>query len=184
MANYIFDLDGTLWNAVTPSVKGWNSALDEIGLTEFHIKEHQLISLVGHPRPYILKKLFPFLKDEKYQEMYNLSAQYSFDSIKNIGGIFYPNMKNVLEELSKKHQLYIVSNCQEEYLELFFKQSKTKSLFRDWECWGRSGQNKATNIKYVMKKNGIKDAFYVGDTDGDYLQLIFSKTFFLEDFKH
>ncbi len=180
MRNYIFDLDGTLWNAAPASVKGWNSALDELGFTEHHITEQQMLKLVGHPRTHILKTLFPFITGDRYQEMYNLSAQYSFQCIKDIGGVLYPNVKSTLLQLSKEHKLFIVSNCQEEYLELFFNQSNTKSLFQDWECWGRSGKKKAANIKNLMRKNKIEDAFYIGDTEGDYQASSEAKTTFIQ----
>ncbi len=41
------------------------------------------------------------------------------------------------------------------------------SYFKDIEMSGRTGKNKGQNIKLLMERNGIEDACYVGDTDGD-----------------
>ena len=39
--------------------------------------------------------------------------------------------------------------------------------FKDIEMSGRTGMEKGENIKLIMKRNGIDNAVYVGDTAGD-----------------
>lgn len=44
---------------------------------------------------------------------------------------------------------------------------------------GNTGNNKADNIKLIMKRNGLKDAIYVGDTIGDYNASVKNKILFV-----
>ena len=76
-------------------------------------------------------------------------------------------MKESLKILSLDYNLYIVSNCQDGYVEAFLHAHQLKSYFKDYEMSGRTGLDKGHNIKLIMKRNVIEQAFYVGDTEGD-----------------
>ena len=43
----------------------------------------------------------------------------------------------------------------------------TAKFFRDTECIGRTGRNKAGNIRLIIERNGLERAVYVGDTERD-----------------
>ena len=70
-------------------------------------------------------------------------------------------------ELSKKYKLFIVSNCQSGYIEAFLKNTGLGQYFADYTCPGDTGKLKGENIRIIMERNGIKEAVYVGDTQGD-----------------
>ena len=54
------------------------------------------------------------------------------------------------------------------YIELFMnKTGLTSSEICDKECFGDTGCGKADNILSVVKRNGYKNAYYVGDIDAD-----------------
>ncbi len=83
------------------------------------------------------------------------------------GGILYSNTKSTILKLNEKYKLYIVSNCTAGYIEAFLNTSGLKSCFDDYESHGRTGLSKGENIKLLIKRNGLKNAVYVGDTIGD-----------------
>ena len=81
--------------------------------------------------------------------------------------VLYEDLEETLKILSLDYNLYIVSNCQEGYVEAFLHAHQLKSYFKDYEMSGRTGLDKGHNIKLIMKRNVIEQAFYVGDTEGD-----------------
>ena len=72
-----------------------------------------------------------------------------------------------LEELNKKYNVFIVSNCQEGYLRTFLEYYDFNKYVLDYEEAGRTGMPKDENIRLVIKRNHLDKAFYVGDTLGD-----------------
>ena len=64
--------------------------------------------------------------------------------------------------------LFIVSNCQDGYLQAFLNHHKLSSYFDDHEMSGRTGLTKGENIRIVMERNNLDKAVYVGDTEGDF----------------
>ena len=73
----------------------------------------------------------------------------------------------MLEILSKKYYLYIVSNCQKGYIEAFLHAHHLEKYFKDIEMSGRTGKDKGHNILLLMERNHIQEAVYIGDTHGD-----------------
>ena len=67
-------------------------------------------------------------------------------------------------------RLFIVSNCQCGYIELFLEKNRLESLITDFECFGNTGMSKGENIRLLLERNGLKpqQTVYVGDTQGDY----------------
>ena len=83
------------------------------------------------------------------------------------GGILFPKLEETLKRLSQKYKLFIVSNCQDGYIQCFFKAHKLNKYFLDYECWGVTGLSKGENNKIIMERNQLKGPIYVGDTNGD-----------------
>ena len=81
--------------------------------------------------------------------------------------MLYAKVEETLKELSKKYKLFVVSNCQDGYIECFFKAHKLDKYFTDYECPGRTGLSKGENNKLVIERNNLKKPVYVGDTEGD-----------------
>ena len=72
-----------------------------------------------------------------------------------------------IKKLSKKYKLFIVSNCQDGYIQCFFKAHKLEKYFIDIECSGVTGLSKGENNKLIIERNHLKNPVYVGDTAGD-----------------
>lgn len=77
------------------------------------------------------------------------------------------HVEDVLKKLSEKYKLYIVSNCQDGYIESFYEFHKLEKYFLDYENPGRTGLSKGENIKLIIQRNNLSEPIYVGDTEGD-----------------
>ena len=82
--------------------------------------------------------------------------------------IAYDGVKETLEVLSKKYRLFIVSNSQKGYPEITMQKIGVEHLFTGHLCFGDTQTEKGETIKTLMKMYDIKDAVYIGDTQGDY----------------
>ncbi|MCD7882815.1 MAG: HAD-IA family hydrolase [Lachnospiraceae bacterium] len=81
--------------------------------------------------------------------------------------ICYPGVQQTIMELSEKVPVFIVSNCQCGYIELFLKKTGLEPYVKDIECFGNTGKSKGDNIRLLSGRNGLKAPIYVGDTQGD-----------------
>lgn len=164
----IFDVDGTLWDTTPIVANAWNAALDEMGLSEIRVDADMLKGLFGLPMDVIIDRIMPE-QDEKVKEEYlPLCSEYEFKYLRKEPGILYPDFERTLSILSEKTKLYIVSNCQSGYIELFYDKTGFSKYFCDQLCPGDSGLLKADNIKLIAKRNGLNSPVYVGDTHMDH----------------
>lgn len=83
------------------------------------------------------------------------------------GAVLYDGMKETIASLCGAYKLYIVSNCQDGYVQAFLYAHHMERYFEDIEMSGRTGLDKGENIKLLMERNQIEHAVYVGDTQGD-----------------
>ena len=162
--NIIFDLDGTLWDSRGTVLNAWNTVLNKHGYSNITLRK--LSKHTGLEQFQILMNILEIGKDEavKLGKMLFNEEQ---KKLKKKGGSLYSNVKETLYELEKYCNLFIVSNCQDGYIEIFIDFFDFKGLFVDYESAGRTKQNKKENIKILMERNNISNAFYVGDTESD-----------------
>jgi len=168
--HFIFDLDGTLWNTVEPCTIGWNKALDQIGHSDWHITASELQKMVGRSQLEIFTELFPRLKEAEVPVMQKLCNQFQSNAIREMHGQLYPGVLSTFKELLvKQKSLYVVSNCEAGYIELFLNQENLQNDIVDFESWGRTRLTKSENIQLVIERNHLKPntCIYIGDTQGD-----------------
>ena len=164
----IFDLDGTLWNSSKPICEAWNIILDrhkEIVREPITIEE--LGQCMGLPMYDIAAKLFPDEKEEVRNALMDELCEFENGYLEKMGGVLFPELEATLKELKTKYPLYIVSNCQDGYIEAFLQYSKLGEYFKDFTCPAYTGRLKGENIRIIMERNGLSEAVYVGDTQGD-----------------
>lgn len=165
----IFDVDGTLWDTTEIVADSWNCAAKELGYEVETITGKRLEQEFGKPMDVIARDLFPQLSTSQQEELMDaccrLEHQFLEDTAKNM---LYPGIRETLTALSASHRLYIVSNCQSGYIELFLKKTQMESLICDIECFGNTKKSKGENIRLLMERNQISNACYVGDTMGDF----------------
>ena len=174
MKNLIFDIDGTLWNTTGVVAGAWNRAVREKNVAELsslNITADMLKKEFGKPMDVIADDLFGDIDAGDKAELLSLCCVYEQEAIEECTeDLRYEGMTETLEALAKDHNLYIVSNCQDGYIELVIEKTGIAEFIKDFECFGHTGLQKDENIRLVMERNGIAsdDVVYIGDTMGDY----------------
>lgn len=163
----IFDLDGTLWDSTEQVVKAWNYVLNESNETDYRMTAEDLKKLMGKTVKEIASIVLNELTEQSAFEIVKLCCQVEQVYLEKQGGVLYPKLEETLNELIKNYSLYIVSNCQEGYIETFLKYHKLGGYFSDYENHGRTNLSKGENIKLIIERNKLYGAVYVGDTQGD-----------------
>lgn len=166
--NIIFDLDGTLWDSRKQVINAWKKALKNYKTINITTKE--LTSLMGKTNYEYKKKLFPNIDNDIADKYMKLCEEEEVSYLSIHGATLFNNTIKTIKELSKNYNLFIVSNCQNGYIESFLNHYKLNNYFKDFECNGKTGLNKTQNIKLILNRNKITNvnACYIGDTIGDY----------------
>ena len=162
----IFDLDGTLWDTTHIGAKVWSEAALRHQITD-EVTPDLLRGLYGLPTEIIAKTLFKTAPEETVLAIMKESCENQCPFLEKDGGILFPKMVETLNELKKTYRLFIVSNCQEGYIQSFIKGNQLEGYFEDFEYPGRTGLLKADNIHLIVTRNNLKNPIYVGDTNGD-----------------
>jgi phosphoglycolate phosphatase len=164
----IFDLDGTLWDAADTVSSAWKAAREQVDFEIQEITPEIVRSVAGTQHNLIFPMLFPHLSPEQQQELMEVSGKEEMAHIKRYGGKLYQGLEETLHYLQPKYKLFIVSNCQDGYIEAFLEHHNLKSYFQDHECSGRTGEPKDMNLKTIVERNKLESPVYVGDTQGDF----------------
>ncbi|HIW14205.1 MAG: HAD family hydrolase [Acutalibacteraceae bacterium] len=164
----LFDLDGTLWDASEPVTQIWNQILQrepEAGGKTVTLE--QISSFMGKTLQQIAAELFPEKEEEVRIRLLKTCCEEECGILQKTGARLYPGVPDTLRQLSQTYALFVVSNCQKGYIEAFLQAHGLRAYFQDWECSGRTGCTKGENIRRVVERNGLTQAFYVGDTQWD-----------------
>jgi len=164
----IFDLDGTLWDSTNNVAKAWQKAKEEVDYVPEDFTQATIRSITGMTYKAIFEKLVPYLNEKNRNEFKALCAKYELETLNSIGGDFYPQLEETLKYLQANYKLYIVSNCQNGYIETFFKVSGLEHYFMGHQCYGTKSQPKWENIQDIINDHHLIAPVYVGDTMGDY----------------
>ena len=163
----IFDLDGTLWNASLQVVPAWNSVLRRYSELNKQICIEDMQGFMGKTISDIARTMFPNIKLEESVKVLEECCKEEQVYLREHGGVLFPNLEETLEILKRNYNLYIVSNCQDGYIQAFLEYHNLNCYFDDFEMSGRTGKSKGENIKIIMNRNELDKAVYVGDTQGD-----------------
>lgn len=163
----IFDLDGTLWDSTGCASAIWNRVFLKHGEVTFKMTNEKAAQLMGKTMDEIGRILFPGFSDWERNGIVNEFGAEEAAYLSENGAVLYDGLEETLKILKQDYDLYIVSNCQDGYVQAFLHAHKLSRYFNDIEMSGRTGQDKGSNIKLLMERNNIQSAVYVGDTQGD-----------------
>jgi phosphoglycolate phosphatase len=164
----IFDLDGTLWNATENIMNAWNEILEKHPeVNRQKLKMSEMRACMGLVMYDIAEKLMPDLEKKSRNLLMDEMCAHENEYLAQHGGTLFPDLEKTLGELQEKYKLYIVSNCQDGYIEAFLSAHRLSKYFSDTECWGRTRKTKGESNKILIERNGLKNPVYVGDTVKD-----------------
>ncbi len=163
----ILDVDGTLWDSTGIVAGAWTRAVRERG-HEVLVTADRLKGLFGLTMEAIAARLLPQVSREEQDRVMDLCCVYEQQALEEDEcRICYPGVGSTIKTLSEMLRLFIVSNCQSGYIELFLEKTGLGPYITDIECYGNTGRGKADNIRLVMERNRLRAPIYVGDTQGD-----------------
>lgn len=168
MDSIIFDVDGTLWNSTDIVAMAWTRYLREEEHMDMEITSRILASLFGQLLPDIAKALFPELPEEEQLRLIDGCCQAEHDALLKQCAPLYEGLEETLQVLSQEYPLFIVSNCQAGYIEVFLQATGFGKYFKGHLCPGDTDMAKAENILKISNDYQLKSPVYVGDTLGDY----------------
>lgn len=161
----IFDMDGTLWDAVPSYCKIWEYTLDEFGLGDIKVTREELDKLMGKPVDVLVNTIVTGPVD---RPRFLAALDANEDRLMpTLGGQLYPGVKETIRELARDHKLFMVSNCSPKGAVNFMAFAGLTDCFTDSLTYGQTHAGKDVNIAALVKKYGLRSPLYVGDTQGD-----------------
>lgn len=161
----IFDIDGTLWDTTSASAEIWNLALQEYGVDK-RVDRDLLASLMGKPFLEFFKHIIPEREGE-FPAFGKLINKYFESVMPQAKNLFYDRVRERILELSKVYKLFLVSNCEADYLQVFLERSGFRSALAGYDCYGLSKELKERMLVNAQTKYNLANPVYIGDTDSD-----------------
>jgi phosphoglycolate phosphatase len=165
----IFDLDGTLWDTTEHVALAWNDQVPFVQVPVGPFTADHVRSLCGKTLPEIAEILFPNLDRMKSVEAMERLNMREIEFVQmGAAQSPYAGVGQMLQSLLKhEYRLFIVSNCEAEYLTCFLENTGLAEFIEGAECYGHNRLSKAKNIKLITREFDLKNPIYVGDTAGD-----------------
>ncbi|MFR9146859.1 MAG: HAD family hydrolase [Mediterraneibacter sp.] len=167
MDSIIFDVDGTLWDSTDSVARSWNLAIQENSSLDLTITENALQQVFGKTMTEIADTLFSRLLEKERMKLLEVCFQYENRYLETHPGKLFDGVTDTLAALSGQYPLFIVSNCQQGYIEVLLRTCSLEPFIKDHLCFGETQTSKGQTILTLMKRNGLKNPVYVGDTRGD-----------------
>lgn len=164
MKALIFDVDGTLWDSTPVVAKAWNAALEEYTDWDLRVTADLLKTQFGKPMSEIAKAIFPDCSDEERDYVSGKCMDNQNPFLLKEKPALYEGVVETIKDLYGKYKLIIVSNCHSGYIETLMDIAGIRDYISDFTCPPYTGKYKADNIRLVMERGGINEAYYVGDT--------------------
>lgn len=162
----IFDMDGTLWDAVDTYAECWTEVFAANGIDRV-VEKKDIQGYMGMEAKEIYKVMFPELPEATIEKLYRDIIIKTDEMLPVKGGLVYPDVLDGLEQLSRKYKLFMLSNCQKGSIRDFMAFTETKSYFCDYIEYGSNHQPKHINMKTLIDRYNLKAPMYIGDTDSD-----------------
>lgn len=163
----IFDMDGTLWDAIPSYCRVWDETCAQLGVPRKPVKYEELLGLMGKPLGEIFEDLVGSdVIDRK--TFVDALARTEDRLMPRLGGRLFNGVAETLSELHRRGiRLFMVSNCSGFGLDNFLDFTHLKPLFEDWLSFGATGVDKDINLRTLRERYGLRRSVYVGDIQRD-----------------
>jgi phosphoglycolate phosphatase len=162
----IFDMDGTLWDAVDTYTESWNLIFKKLNLDRVMVRE-ELLERIGWDGEKVMQAVLPEFDREKRQEIYNEVNEVRRQLLPKNGGILYDGVIDGLKQLATKYKLFILSNCASGVIRIFIDWADIDKHITGEIAYGVNCMPKHHNIKLLTEMHRLKNPVYMGDTAGD-----------------
>lgn len=161
----IFDMDGTMWDAVDSYCRIWDVTFEQLGVKTDKMPRQTLLECMGLPIDEIFRRVVTQDVDaDKYLQLLDENER---ELMPRLGGNLYEGVAEGVKKLSTRYKLLMVSNCGAEGLKNFLKYTRLEPFFTDTLTHGETHLSKADNIKLISSRNNLVAPIYIGDTQGD-----------------
>lgn len=144
----IFDLDGTLWQTSNSYIYSYQQVCKKYNIKNT-VSNEVVLQYLGVKLSGVAEGLFKDVINQ--QEVAKDAMYYSIEYILNHPNeCCYENLYEVISTLSKDNELYLISNCPKQYLDIFFKVSKTKEFFKEY--YTIENGSKIEHLKKIIVK--------------------------------
>ncbi len=168
--NYIFDMDGTIWDCSVMAARGFTAGIRASGKSDRIVTVEDIHKNFGLTLEQVAVNLLPELSEKEAMEVILECEKHQSAAMEgHVQEIVFPQVVETLQKLKERGcGLYIVSNCLDGYLDILYRNLDVKKYI-DGDAWLHHPMHcKADNIRYVVDKYQLTDACYVGDIQGDY----------------
>ena len=163
----IFDVDGTLWDVRDAVAHAWRDVITELTDWEINFDGKSLGAMFGKTMDTIFFHFYPNSTKEEYEKITGVIYKRQKEYLIRYAPDLYEDVEKTLEKLSHRYKLFIVTNAQRGYIDTVFAVHDVQKYFTDWMCFGDTNASKDVTIRKIIERNNLKNAVYVGDTQGD-----------------
>ena len=163
----IFDVDGTLWDVRDAVAHAWRDVITELTDWEINFDGKSLGAMFGKTMDTIFFHFYPNSTKEEYEKITGVIYKKQKEYLIRYAPALYEGVAGTLEKLSHRYKLFIVTNAQRGYIDTVFAVHDVQKYFTDWMCFGDTNAPKNVTIRKIIERNNLKNAVYVGDTQGD-----------------
>ena len=117
----LFDVDGTLWDSAPQVTEAWNDILASCPDAGRTITVEDMYQYMGRPMDEISRMMLPHLEDKRRWEIMERCMEYENEYLLTHPGALYPGVREALCRLAGEYELYIVSNCQDGYIQVLMQ---------------------------------------------------------------
>lgn len=164
-----FDLDGTLWDALSQIRDSWNIAMEKEN-KPYRFSLSDIKSYMGLTPEETAPIAFINENDKDALALFYKCVDQEIKDLSVNPGKLYKDEEEVLKTLSHKYLLYVVSNAACGYIDNFIHGYHFEKYFYSFICSGDTHLDKHDNIKYLIKRDNLDEVIYVGDTYKDMME--------------